>query len=403
MDEQVIRDIMSGRRRGAGAALLRAALSAASAPYAAAMRLRRAAYSLGWVKSHAASPFCVTQVQPTSQASPECQAPRKNASTHQVKQQGPSTPRETIPVICVGNITTGGTGKTPMVAHVVELLKGMGRRPGILTRGYKAVAGQSDEAELLRRLCGPEVPVIVNSDRVTGAAAAVAAGADVLVMDDGFQHLRLRRDLNIVLIDAAEPFGYGHCLPRGMLREPPEALRDAHALVITRSDAPEPEELDALRRRLAKLAPRASIHLAAHVPTAVGDISTNAGGASADPATLAGKRVFAFCGLANPESFFASLEKLGAIAVGRRALADHAAYDAALLAELNSAAVAAGAEALVTTQKDGVKLSHSAFSLPCLELAVRMGIVEGAEELAERIRGILNQLLRESGRLHPTD
>ncbi|RLG28969.1 tetraacyldisaccharide 4'-kinase, partial [Methanosarcinales archaeon] len=178
MDTEQVRDIMSGRRRGVGAAALRAAAAVASCPYAAAMRLRRWAYRKGVLSSRSAR----------------------------------------AGVICVGNITTGGTGKTPMVAWVVDRLAQAGKTPAILTRGYRSAEGGSDEAALLKRLTG--AAVVVNPDRAAGAKQALAGGADVLVMDDGFQHLRLRRDLDVVLIDATNPFGFGRCLPRGMLREP---------------------------------------------------------------------------------------------------------------------------------------------------------------------------------------
>ena len=177
MNEQKVRDILSGRQTGPVAALLRATLSAASVPYAAAMRVRRDAYRRGVLASHAAG----------------------------------------VPVICVGNVTTGGTGKTPMVAWVVRRLLENGFAPAILTRGYKSSAGQSDEAELLRRSLPASVPIVVNGNRLAGAQAARQQGANVLVMDDGFQHHRLRRDLDIVLIDATNPFGFGRCLPRGLL------------------------------------------------------------------------------------------------------------------------------------------------------------------------------------------
>ena len=187
-----MREIMSGRRRGAGASLLRAALATVAGPYAGTMWLRR------WMYRRALLP----------------------------------SRRAKVPVICIGNITTGGTGKTPMVAWVVGRLKAAGCNPAILTRGYRPAAGQSDEAELLKHLC--DAPVVINGDRPAGAAQAVAGGADVLVMDDGFQHRRLRRDMDVVLIDATNPFGYGHCLPRGLLREGPSALR------YPRESVPEP-------------------------------------------------------------------------------------------------------------------------------------------------------------------
>ena len=340
MDQQTARDILSGRKRGVGASLLRGALYAASKPYAGAMRLRRWAYGCGLMKSRAAG----------------------------------------VPVICVGNITTGGTGKTPMVAWTVARLKDASRTPAVLTRGYKAGGGRCDEAELLERLCG--VRVVVNPDRPAGAQQAVAAGADVLVMDDGFQHRRLRRDLDIVLIDATCPFGFGHCLPRGLLREPPSALKSAHAVVITRSDLADAGELRALRARLGRLSPAASIHLAVHRPAKL--IAPD--GEAREPDALAGEEAFAFCGLGNPEAFFETLERLGAALRGRCALDDHVRYDPATVAALSERARSAGAKGMVTTAKDAVKIDASAFPLPLWQVVVEIDVVKGADELTRHIR-----------------
>ncbi len=339
MDQQAVREILSGRRKGPGAALLRAAAWPASKAYAAAMRLRRA--------------LAVGR-------------------------------RAAVPVISVGNITTGGTGKTPMVAWLVDQLKRMGREPAVLTRGYKGREGRSDEAEMLYRRTG--VPVVVDADRVSAAAAAVAAGADVLVLDDGFQHLRLRRDLDIVLIDATCPFGYGHVLPRGLLREPLSALRWAHAVVITRCDLVDPDELNRLAQRLRRLAPDASLHRAGHVPSAV----IVRGGRHLPPEVLTGRRLFAFCGIGNPEGFFASLAAAGAELAGTLALNDHVEYVPATLERIASSAGAGGAEALVTTAKDRVKIEDpAALPLPLWTVQVEIGLKAGAEELLAKVRAAI--------------
>jgi len=342
MDHQSLMDILSGTRGGLWPSALRATLAAAAVPYARLMHLRRWAYRSGLRKSHAAG----------------------------------------LPVICVGNMTTGGTGKTPMVAWVVRRLKDAGARPAILTRGYKAAAGKSDEAELLKYLC--TVEVVTNADRLAGARQAAAAGADVLVMDDGFQHRRLRRDLDIVLVDASRPLGFGRCLPRGLLREPLTALQDAHAIVITRSDQVEETELNSLRARIARLAPAVAVHLAAHRPTKLIDPA----GGHVPLEALRGKRAFAFCGLGNPEAFFMTVRRLGADLVGRCALADHVRYGPGAAEVLSGQARSAGAEVMVTTQKDAVKIAPAGFSLPLWQVAVEMDVVQGAEELTDRIRTV---------------
>ena len=339
MDQQEIMDILSGRRRGAGAAAVRAVLSLAAAPYATLMRCRRWAYRRGILPAR----------------------------------------RAVAPVICVGNITTGGTGKTPMVEWVVRRLRGAGRTPAVLTRGYRSRAGLSDEAELLKLRC--DAAVVADADRVAAARSAVAGGADVLVMDDGFQHRRLRRELDIVLIDATCPFGFGRTLPRGLLREPPSALRDAGAVVVTRSDAIAEDQLQALRECLSRLAPEAGIHLAVHEPVEVLDET----GRSRPLSALSGRKVFAFCGIGNPAHFFASLEGLGARLVARRALDDHVAYTPEVTESISLLADRSGAGLCVTTQKDFVKIAGAGFPLPVWRLVVRMKIVEGEAELVRQI------------------
>jgi len=340
MDQQAARDILSGRRRGLGAALLRGLAWVLSKPYGWAVRLRRVMYRVGLGGSH----------------------------------------RAPVPVISVGNLTTGGTGKTPMVAWIAERLRQAGFRPAILMRGYKSRDGISYEAEMLRRTTG--AAVVVNPDRLAAARAAAQAGAEVLILDDGFQHLRLKRDLDIVLIDATNPFGYGHCLPRGLLREPPSALREADVVVITRADLVGSEALAELRERLVRLAPGADILQAGHVPTAV----ILPAGRHLPPSVLAGKPVAAFCGIGNPESFFATLSAAGAEVVKKMTFDDHAAYDAAALERIAREVAGCRAEALVTTAKDRVKIEDpTSLPLPLWTLQVGMGLVGGGEELARRI------------------
>jgi tetraacyldisaccharide 4'-kinase len=254
---------------------------------------------------------------------------------------------------------------------------------GIVLRGYKSHQGKSDEAELLKQLTG--AIVVTNANRVAGACDAGAAGAEVIVLDDGFQHRRLRRNLDVVLIDASDPFGIGYCLPRGLLREPPSALRDAGAIVITRGDAAAPDELDHLRKRLSLLSPKAILCRAVHRPSALIDEAGN----RAPPTTIAGRKVFAFCGIGNPRSFFQTLTGLGAKVVGQCALEDHCQYTDPLLEELCEDADESGAEIMVTTQKDYVKIAPRKLPLPLYQLEIEMDVVEGREELVRRLMKIL--------------
>jgi tetraacyldisaccharide 4'-kinase len=339
MDQQAVDEILSGRRRGPVASLLRGALWACSVPYGQLSAIRRKCYR--------------AMLLPTRHAG--------------------------APVISVGNVTAGGTGKTPMVAWLARKLAAAGARPAILTRGDKSSAGVSDEAELLASAAG--CAVIVGADRIASAARAVDRGADVLVLDDGFQHHRLARDLDIVLIDATRPFGYGFCLPRGLLREPVSALADADCIVITRSDEGGGADLDKLLSRLTGLGPHAQVYQAVHRPAAL----LGPRDERRPPDSLAGAKVAAFCGIGNPGSFFATLTRLGADVVWRRALADHVAYAPAELARLSHALSSTGAEFAVTTEKDFVKLRHADLGIELRCLTVEMVIADDADPLEELI------------------
>ena len=258
-----------------------------------------------------------------------------------------------VPVISIGNITLGGTGKTPLVIEVVRRLAALGRRPAILTRGYGTPRGRvSDEVQEFHAAV-PDVPVVVQPDRVAGAAAARAQhGADVLVLDDGFQHRRLRRDFDIVLIDALDPWGGETTLPTGRLREPLDGLRRAQLVVITRANQVTAEALEQVDARLAILAPAAARLRADVVPTSVVD----ADGRAAEPTTLAGRVVQPVCALGNPTTFVQVLETLGARPRQVIAFRDHHWYTADEARVLAAAAAARTAELVVTTRKDWGKL-----------------------------------------------
>jgi tetraacyldisaccharide 4'-kinase len=277
----------------------------------------------------------------------------------QAYRSGQRTARDAgVPVVSVGNLTAGGTGKTPMVEWVVRRLCALGRRPAVLSRGYGAArAGDcNDEALMLEGRLGG-VRHYAAPDRVASGRRAVAAGADCLVLDDGFQHLRIRRAVNIVLLDALDPFGGGRVLPAGTLREPLSALADADALVLTRADAVTPEELAAIRARLAALAPGKPLVEAAHRPTELVDLD---GGSALAAGALRGRRVAAVCGIGNPRGFVRTLESLGAEVVAAHFRPDHAPYaleDLALMvAFLGSDWKSGDAELIIVTEKDAVKL-----------------------------------------------
>jgi len=252
-------------------------------------------------------------------------------------------------VISVGNITAGGTGKTPLVIWICDLLHSRGVQTAILTRGYKARKDNtSDEPAILAENC-PHAKHIINPDRVTGARKAVSSfGAEVVVLDDGFQHRRLHRDVNIVTIDATRPFGFGRLLPRGLLREPPGQVRRAHAAVLTRCDQVSPEKLDDIESALRLRAPKIAVARTSHQP--VGAKTSN--GEDLDLDELKGKKAFAFCGIGNPEAFFKTLSSLGVEVAGEKVFDDHYKCTGDDLGQIYKAARNLAAEMILCTRKD---------------------------------------------------
>lgn len=247
-----------------------------------------------------------------------------------------------LPAISVGNLSVGGTGKTPMAAWVARHLIGLELRPAILLRGYGA-----DEPIVHERLT-PGVIVVADPDRVRGASVARARGAEVLVLDDAFQHRRARRDLDIVLV-AAEQGGSRRLLPAGPYREPASALRRAHALVITRKRA-SADEAVATATRWAEENPSCVVAVASLAPADL----VHVGGTERHPLTaLRGEAVLAVSAIGLPAAFEGQLADLGA-RVTSAAFADHHAYSDADIARL--AAAAGSVDRVVCTLKDAVKL-----------------------------------------------
>jgi len=280
-------------------------------------------------------------------------------------------------VLCVGNITAGGTGKTPMVIWLARQLRQRGKRLAILTRGYKGDADDSDEVRLIREAL-PEVPVMVDADRVRGGRRAIDEyRAEFLLLDDGFQHRRLRRDADIVLIDCLCSFGYGAVLPGGLLREPLTGLRRARAIVLTRSDLVSAAELAVIRERVKALAPAAAIYTCRHEPTGL----ISARGERLTLETLRGQNVAALCGIGNPPAFTATLERLGAIVAARRFYDDHYDYTPEDVAEIK--ALVRDYQWAATTDKDWVKLVRLP-GITALDKLVRVqieAVIDRGEEL----------------------
>ena len=256
-------------------------------------------------------------------------------------------------VISVGNLTVGGTGKTPMVLWIAERLAAEGKSTAILTRGYRGTLPgdargepQSDEVALLRERLSGKVKIGVGADRYKNGEVLARHGSEYFVLDDGFQHLRLSRDADIVLIDATDPFGGGMTLPGGRLREPISALRRADAVVITRSvQAPAPA-IEAMVRRHT----RSPIFYAETKLDNVLRVPQLAVGLP--PEDWPRARFLAFCGIGNPSAFFEDLRRWGFQVAGERSFPDHHVYNTREVDDLELAAAICGADALLCTEKD---------------------------------------------------
>jgi tetraacyldisaccharide 4'-kinase len=295
------------------------------------------------------------------------------------------------PVISVGNITTGGAGKTPVVEFIARRCLALGRRPAVLSRGYGApsAGSKNDEALLLERRL-PGVAQFPDPDRVAAGRRALRDGADCLILDDGFQHRRIRRDLDLVLIDALDPFGGGACLPAGTLREPLDALDDADALIITRADTLDPPARELLRARLGRLAPGKPVMECVHRPVSISGWNVDL---EDPPGLLIGKRVFLFRGIGNPEAFRRTVESLeGVEVVSAWALPDHFAYDPRTLGALGRECDASGADLALTTEKDLVKIRDAWPSRrPLRALRIEIEFTSGGDRFLELLEHALKR------------
>ncbi len=287
--------------------------------------------------------------------------------------------RVPAPVISVGNLTAGGTGKTPAVALVCARLAMLGRRPAVASRGYRGDGTANDEAQLMGG-----VPVFCNARRILAAQAALAAGANCVVLDDGFQHRRLHRDLDLVLIDSLRPWGGGRgaVLPLGYLREGRRALGRASALWLTRTDLADPVALARLRAELAPLG--LPILSGVHAPPR---LVTLGGAPGPEPAALAGTPVMLASGLGHPAGFERLAARQGWPIRSSLRFPDHHAYTAA---DLAAVAVAARDATVIITAKDAVKWRALAVDFPRPVLVLLSG-----QDLPPADLTLLDTLLRD--------
>lgn len=350
---EAFRALVSGQRKGFAASLLRGLLSCAELPYALAMRWRNRRFDRD-----------ARRVHPVS-----------------------------VPVISVGNLTLGGTGKTPAVIWLARWFRREGVRVSIVSRGYGQLQGGGNDEGRQLEACLPDVPHLQNADRVTAAETAIEElETQLVLLDDGFQHRRLARDLDLVLVDATEPFGYGHVFPRGLLREPLSGLRRADLVAITRANLVSDAERTALRQQLQGLTTAPIVEFGQRIASLLAN-----DGQQDSIASLNGSPILAFCGIGNPAAFRQTLEALGAEIVDFRAFADHHPYDLDTMQSLAAwAASHPRARRIVCTHKDLVKVRVDRLGpLPVHAAMLDLEVLSGDEALDVRLRRILEQVPRD--------
>jgi tetraacyldisaccharide 4'-kinase len=323
-------DLVSGRSHGLGSTLARAGLTAASVPYSWVVQLRNRWYDHGWIAAH----------------------------------------RVSVPVVSVGNLTVGGTGKTPCVEYLARYFRDHGLHVAILSRGYGVARGPNDEARLLAQNL-PDVPHLQGSNRSQLANRAVDEfGAQILILDDGFQHRRLARNLDIVLVDATNPWGHGRLMPRGLLREAPASLRRAGAVILTRCDQVDPAVVESIVHRIRVESSDVPIVESTHQPQ--GWIQHEGYVQPLD--ALRGRNIAAICGVGNPDAFRRTLVQLDYDPLEVRVFPDHHNYTRGDVAQLMAWAQSLPANtAIATTQKDLVKLRSTTLG-GCELFALRIGL-----------------------------
>lgn len=306
-------------------------------------------------------------------------------------------------VISVGNVVAGGTGKTPAVAAIAKLLENKGFQVAILLRGYKRHSSEEitvvsdgenrlcsreesgDEADMLARQLS-NIPIIVGKQRyLTGKAAIDRFKSDIVILDDGFQHRQLARDVNILTIDATQPYGTGALLPIGTLREPISALKRADIILLTHTDVVG-TNIANLKTELNRLAPNIPILESVHQPTSLYWLNQPDGHRTMPIKNLTGKRLLAVCGIGNPDAFVTTLEKSNPEVVELFAFPDHHVYTESDLQLIEHQMQQCDADWVITTQKDEQKLVPLSTELPIVVLAIELVITEGEAILMDALQ-----------------
>lgn len=339
-DAESFRRLVDGRATGLVATLRRTGLSAIEIPYEALVRLRNYGYD------------------------------------HSIL----TVKKASAPVISVGNLTLGGTGKTPLVAWLAHWFAQHNKKPAIISRGYKAKTGQlSDEAAELKILL-PTVPHYANKQRIIAAGEAVTKGSDVLLLDDGFQHRQISRDLNLITIDATDPFGCNRIFPRGLLREPLWGLKRADALVLTRTDQVSIKTRNEIQEQCFQFV---GSHDKPWIETEHRPSNLRLVDGTTQPLkTLQDKRILSLSAIGNPGAFHRTLTTLGHEPVATLTFPDHHTYTTDDIHRISEETESVGAEIIVTTLKDLVKLPlASVRNRPLCALEIGIQFQTGLQDL----------------------
>jgi tetraacyldisaccharide 4'-kinase len=291
--------------------------------------------------------------------------------------------RLSVPVFSVGNLSVGGSGKTPMVMRIVEWLRAAGHRPAIAMRGYRAVPGRMSDEEAEYRNRFLDVPIVAQPDRLAGLKPILDAGqADCVVLDDGFQHRYIARDLDIVLVDATRSPFEDRCLPAGWLREPVESLERAGIVVLTHAEAVTESEISNLKSQISNLISPTPVFTARHVWTSL----RIAGAPDAPIEWLRGRPVIVACGIGNPAAFIAAVRSAGAIMPGAVERRDHHEWNRADIEEVRGRLGRSPEAWVVTTEKDWVKLNRLDLTgLPIARPVLSIDLGSEQELLRERV------------------
>lgn len=354
VDQQAYLRMISHEDRSLTASAVRAILLPAEFVYASVMRLRNLAYDRNYLKRQFLD----------------------------------------VPVISVGNMTLGGTGKTPLVAWLARFFRQQNVRVTIISRGYGAAGdARNDEAKALESIL-PDVPHLQNPDRLAAAQVAIQELAtQLIILDDAFQHRRLARDLDIVLVDALSPFGFGHVFPRGLLREPLSGIRRAQVVVLSRADLVDQKVRQEIWDKILSMAPQVDRAEVRHAPT----LLVAATGTHLGLEALRGARVAAFCGIGNPQGFRRTLTQLGYDLVDFRLFPDHHAYTREDIHMLTEWLARTNAQAAICTEKDLVKIGLDRLgNIPLWALRVQIEFISGQESLEKRLSSFVVTIREQS-------